>query len=147
MGIRFKRQGGLDACDKAVQAPDSLKYGEPAIDAKGTLYVGDGAGNIVRVGQKLYRGVYTVSGWVTDSNGTYKQAAAVTPVDVGAALTAGANLGPVMTEKSINLSLNKALSKALSIINMGSCVTGNGSVTITVTKKPSCDITCYWYVL
>ena len=47
MGIRLKRQGGLNSCYDTAKAPQTLKYGEPAIDSDGCLYIGSGSGGIV----------------------------------------------------------------------------------------------------
>ena len=60
MGIRLKRQGGLDACSKAAVAPTALKYGEPAIDSAGTLYIGTGNGGVKKIGAQLYTGTFIV---------------------------------------------------------------------------------------
>ena len=37
MGIRLKRQGGMNACEDTPKVPETLKYGEPAVDSAGTL--------------------------------------------------------------------------------------------------------------
>nr|DAK81100.1 MAG TPA: hypothetical protein [Caudoviricetes sp.] len=150
--VYFKRQGGGTSSPTVAKAPTSLAYGEPAIDSTGVIYVGNGKGEVVSKvkhadnGLWLYSGVYKVDGWTANSDGTHRQSVAVTPVDGGTALVAGANLGPVMTAKTTDLNTNKTLSEALSIINMGSCVAEDAAVAITVAEKPDCDITCYWYV-
>ena len=56
MGIRLKRQGGMNACEDTPRVPKTLKYGEPAVDSAGTLYIGDGSGAVHNVGLQLYTG-------------------------------------------------------------------------------------------
>lgn len=92
----------------------------------------------------LYRGTFKVDGW-TAANGVYAQEVSVSPVDGGPALTSSMNLSTPMTAKTTTLSTNATLSKALGIINTGSCVVEDASVTITAANKPTCDIAVYWY--
>lgn len=92
----------------------------------------------------LYRGTFKVDGW-TAANGVYTQKVSVSPVDGGPALTSSMNLSTPMTAKTTTLATNATLSKALGIINTGSCVVEAASVTITAANKPTCDIAVYWY--
>ena len=143
MGIRFKRQGGLNACDKTAQAPESLKYGEPAVDAKGALYIGDGAGNVVKVGPSLYKGTFTAAGWVS-TNGYYTQTQAVTAVNGGAGLTADAMLGIPQSTQTDDKIVNENKQEALGFFAAGKCTPGDGMVTIKCWEKPVCDVDVYW---
>ena len=93
----------------------------------------------------LYSGTYKTDKWTANSDGTYSQSVTVSPVDGGPAMTASMNLSAPMTAKTTSLATNETLNKALSIINTGNCVAGAASVSITVSKKPSCDIAVYWY--
>ena len=83
MGIRLKRQGGMNACEDTPKVPETLKYGEPAVDSAGTLYIGDGSGNVRKVGPQLYTGIFTMGGWVS-IRGYFIQTQNVTPVGGGA---------------------------------------------------------------
>ena len=68
-------------------------------------------------------------------------------------LTPSMNLSASLAQTTDNNDTNKELLKALSIINGSSkivqvtAVDGNDKAVITVkaAKKPSCDITVYWY--
>ena len=143
MAIRLKRQGGLDACDATAAAPESLKYGEPAIDSDGSLYIGDGHGNVVKVSTYMYTGMFKSGSW-TSSNGYYTQTQAVTPVGGGPALTANAILGIPQSTQTDNKTTNENKQEALGFIAAGKCTPGNGNVTIKCWEKPACDVDVYW---
>lgn len=167
--VYFKRQGGGKSSDLAAKAPPTLEYGEPAVDSDGVLYVGNGKGNVVSKVQEagngmwLYKATFAVDAWESRfiessemfGHGAYfyTQTADVTAVDGGPMLTPSMNLSAPLAQTTSNNDTNKELLKALSIIN-GSPKTvqvttadGNDKAIITVTaaKKPSCDITVYWY--
>lgn len=146
MGIRFKRQGGLDACDKEAQMPDSLKYGEPAVDANGTLYVGNGAGNVVKIGPSLYKGTFTVAGWV-NGGGYFTQTQNVVPVNGCGALTANVMLGIPHSTQTDDKTVNENKQEALGFFAAGKCTPGDGKVTIKCWEKPVCDVDVYWEVI
>ena len=82
-----------------------------------------------------------------------QQTADVTAVDGGPILTPSMNLSAPLAQTTDSNDTNKELLKALSIINGSSktvqvtTVDGNDKTVITVkaAKKPSCDITVYWY--
>ena len=160
--VYFKRQGGGKSSDLAAEAPPALEYGEPAVDSDGVLYVGNGKGKVVSKVQEagngmwLYKATFAVDAWKNSSasqSDGYTQTADITAVDGGPILTPSMNLSAPLARTTDNNNTNKELLKALSIIN-GSSKTvqvtmadGNDKTVITVnaTKKPSCDITVYWY--
>ena len=160
--VYFKRQGGGKSSDLAAKAPPTLEYGEPAVDSDGVLYVGNGKGNVVSKVQEagngmwLYKATFAVDAWInsssSQSNG-YIQTADITAVDGGPMLTPSMNLSAPLAQTTSNNDTNKELLKALSIIN-GSpktvqVTTADGQdkaiITVKASKKPSCDITVYWY--
>ena len=160
--VYFKRQGGGKSSDLTAKAPLKLEYGEPAVDSNGVLYVGNGKGKVVSKvheagnGMWLYRATFAVDAWKNSSasqSDGYTQTADVTAVDGGPILTPSMNLSAPLAQTTDNNDTNKELLKALSIINGSSkmiqvtAVNGNNKTVITVkaTKKPSCDITVYWY--
>lgn len=160
--VYFKRQGGGKSSDLAAKAPPTLEYGEPAVDSDGVLYVGNGKGNVVSKVQEagngmwLYKATFAVDAWKNSSasqSDGYIQTANVTAVDGGPILTPSMNLSAPLAQTTDNNDTNKELLKALSIINGSSktvqvtTVDGNDKTVITVNaaKKPSCDITVYWY--
>ena len=160
--VYFKRQGGGKSSDLTAEAPPTLEYGEPAVDSDGVLYVGNGKGKVVSKvheagnGMWLYRATFAVDAWkngsASQSDG-YIQTANVTAVDGGPILTPSMNLSAPMAQTTDNNNTNKELLKALSIINGSSktvqVTASNGNdktvITIKAAKKPSCDITVYWY--
>lgn len=168
--VYFKRQGGGKSSDLTAEAPPTLEYGEPAVDSDGVLYVGNGKGNVVSKVQEagngmwLYKATFAVDAWkerhIGGSSSSsdysifyYTQTADVAAVDGGPILTPSMNLSAPLAQTTDNNDTNKELLKTLSIIN-GSSKTiqvttadGNDKTVITVraTKKPSCDITVYWY--
>ena len=160
--VYFKRQGGGKSSDLTAEAPPTLEYGEPAVDSEGVLYVGNGKGKVVSKVQEagngmwLYKATFAVDTWQNSSasqSDGYTQAANVTAVDGGPILTPSMNLSAPRAQTTDNNDTNKELLKALSIINGSSktvqvtTVDGNDKTVITVkaAKKPSCDITVYWY--
>lgn len=160
--VYFKRQGGGKSSDLIAEAPPTLEYGEPAVDSNGVLYVGNGKGKVVSKVQEagngmwLYKATFAVDAWKNSSSSqsdSYTQTADVTAVDGGPILTPNMNLSAPLAQTTDNNNTNKELLKALSIINGSSktvqvtAANGNDKTVITVnaTKKPSCDITVYWY--
>lgn len=160
--VYFKRQGGGKSSDLTAEAPPTLEYGEPAVDSDGVLYVGNGKGKVVSKVQEagngmwLYKATFAVDAWKNSSSSQsdgYTQTADVTAVDGGPILTPSMNLSAPLAQTTDNNDTNKELLKALSIINGSSktvqvtAVDGNDKTVITVNaaKKPSCDITVYWY--
>lgn len=160
--VYFKRQGGGKSSDLAAKAPPTLEYGEPAVDSEGVLYVGNGKGKVVSKVQEagngmwLYKATFAVDAWknsVSSQSNDYTQTADITAVDGGPILTQIMNLSAPLAQTTDNNDTNKELLKALSIINGSSktvqvtTVDGNDKTVITVNaaKKPSCDITVYWY--
>lgn len=160
--VYFKRQGGGKSSDLTAEAPPTLEYGEPAVDSEGVLYVGNGKGKVVSKVQEagngmwLYKATFAVDAWQNSSSSQsndYTQAADITAVDGGPILTPSMNLSAPLAQTTDNNDTNKELLKALSIINGSSktvqvtTVDGNDKTVITVkaAKKPSCDITVYWY--
>lgn len=124
-------------------------------------------------GMWLYKATFAVDAWEAMTEGQsdddsdvaaqtlnivlhkryYQQTADITAVDGGPMLTPSMNLSAPLAQTTSNNDTNKELLKVLSIIN-GSPKTvqvttadGNDKAIITVTaaKKPSCDITVYWY--
>ncbi len=160
--VYFKRQGGGKSSDLTAEAPPTLEYGEPAVDSEGVLYVGNGKGKVVSKVQEagngmwLYKATFAVDAWkggASSRSDYHTQTANVTAVDGGPILTPSMNLSAPLAQTTDNNDTNKELLKALSIIN-GSSKTvqvttadGNDKAVITVkaSKKPSCDITVYWY--
>lgn len=164
--VYFKRQGGGKSSDLAAKAPPTLEYGEPAVDSDGVLYVGNGKGKVVSKVQEagngmwLYKATFAVDAWRSVASASsshdysyYIQTSDVTAVDGGPMLTPSMNLSASLAQTTDNNDTNKELLKALSIINGSSkivqvtAVDGNDKAVITVkaAKKPSCDITVYWY--
>ena len=164
--VYFKRQGGGKSSDLTAEAPPTLEYGEPAVDSDGVLYVGNGKGKVVSKVQEagngmwLYKATFAVDAWKSIASASssndysyYIQTADITAVDGGPILTPSMNLSAPLAQTTDNNDTNKELLKALSIINGSSktvqvtTVDGNDKTVITVkaTKKPSCDITVYWY--
>ena len=160
--VYFKRQGGGKSSDLTAEAPPTLEYGEPAVDSEGVLYVGNGKGKVVSKVQEagngmwLYKATFAVDAWQNSSSpqsNDYTQAADIAAVDGGPILTPSMNLSAPLAQTTDNNDTNKELLKALSIINGSSktvqvtTVDGNDKTVITVkaAKKPSCDITVYWY--
>lgn len=160
--VYFKRQGGGKSSDLTAEAPSTLEYGEPAVDSDGVLYVGNGKGNVVSKVQEagngmwLYKATFAVDAWkgsASSRSDYHTQTANVTAVDGGPILTPSMNLSAPLAQTTDNNDTNKELLKALSIINGSSktvqvtAVDGNDKTVITVkaSKKPSCDITVYWY--
>ena len=160
--VYFKRQGGGKSSDLTAEVPPTLEYGEPAVDSEGVLYVGNGKGKVVSKVQEagngmwLYKATFAVDAWQNSSSSQsndYTQAADITAVDGGPILTPSMNLSAPLAQTTDNNDTNKELLKALSIINGSSktvqvtTVDGNDKTVITVkaAKKPSCDITVYWY--
>lgn len=156
--IKFKRQGGGNSSSDPAQKPTTLSYGEPAISSDGTIYVGDGAGNIKSKvenatksfragnGQWEFYGTYKLSGWVSKSGG-YSQTVSVTCVNSGSiVMNSSARLSCPMTSQTDDYSQNEKKIEALGIINMGQCIPGDGTVTINCPEKPSMDMDIHWYV-
>lgn len=160
--VYFKRQGGGKSSDLTAEAPPTLEYGEPAVDSDGVLYVGNGKGKVVSKVQEagngmwLYKATFAVDAWENSSSSQsndYTQTADVTAVDGGPMLTPSMNLSAPLAQTTDNNDTNKELLKALSIINGSSktvqVTTADGNdkavITVNAAKKPSCDITVYWY--
>lgn len=164
--VYFKRQGGGKSSDLTAEAPPTLEYGEPAVDSDGVLYVGNGKGNVVSKVQEagngmwLYKATFAVDAWKSTPSASsshdysyYIQTADITAVDGGPMLTPSMNLSAPLAQTTSNNDTNKELLKALSIINGSSktvqvtAADGQDKAIITVKaeKKPSCDITVYWY--
>ena len=104
----------------------------------------------------LYKATFAVDAWkggASSRSDYHTQTANVTAVDGGPILTPSMNLSAPLAQTTDNNDTNKELLKALSIINGSSktvqvtTVDGNDKTVITVkaAKKPSCDITVYWY--
>lgn len=163
--VYFKRQGGGKSSDLTAEAPPTLEYGEPAVDSNGVLYVGNGKGKVVSKVQEagngmwLYKATFAVDAWqekvdeTDDDIDIVVQTVDITAVDGGPMLTPSMNLSAPLAQTTSNNDTNKELLKALSIINGSSktvqvtTVDGNDKAIITIkaSKKPSCDITVYWY--
>ena len=144
MGIYFKRQGGLIENSDAPVAPTGLKYGEPAIDSNGNLYIGDGVGGVVCVAPVLYMGTFTADGWGTD-NGAYTQTQAVTHVKGGMIpMAEGMMLDNPRTAQADSQATSEAKQEALGMIAAGKCTAGNGTVTVKCWEKPTIDLDVYW---
>lgn len=154
--IKFKRQGGGTSSSASAQKPSSLAYGEPAISSDGTIYVGDGSGNVSSKVEKAYRasnglwefyGTYKAGSWSSRSGGGYTQSVQVTCANSSSVvMKSTARLSNPMTSQTDNFSQNEEKIETLGIINMGQCVPGNGIVTINCSEKPTMDIDIHWYV-
>ena len=145
MAIRLKRQGGLDACSKEAVAPTSLKYGEPAIDSAGTLYIGTGDGGVKKIGSQLYTGTFTLNSWIS-TGGYYTQTQSVAPVGGGNAMTADMMLGIPQSTQTDDRTVNENKQEALGFFAAGKCTPGDGKITIKCWEKPVCDVDVYWEV-
>ena len=155
MAIRVKRQGGGASSTAEAKAPTSLKYGEPAVDSAGRMYVGDGKGGVASKvteadnGLWLYTGTFTVDDWVeSDGEGdpVYTQTQDVTPYeDNGPALTADMTLSTPKTSQTNVKETNEEKQDALGIIASGKATPGAGQVTIMCWEQPGCDLDIYWY--
>lgn len=143
MGIRLKRQGGMNACEDTPKVPETLKYGEPAVDSAGTLYIGDGSGAVRKVGPQLYTGTFTMGGWVSMS-GYFTQTQNVTPVGGGVPIKATAMLGIPQSTQTDDRAKNEAKQEALGFFAAGKCTPGEGAVTIKCWEKPTCDVDVFW---
>lgn len=145
MAIRLKRQGGLDACSKEAVAPTSLKYGEPAIDSAGTLYIGTGDGGVKKIGAQLYTGTFKLNSWIS-TGGYYTQTQSVTPVGGGNTMTADMMLGIPQSTQTDDRTTNENKQEALGFFAAGKCTPGDGKITIKCWEKPVCDVDVYWEV-
>lgn len=185
--IKFRRQGGGSSSSVPASAPSSLAYGEPAVASDGTIYTGDGLGNVVSKvknaetaanaehatnadmannatnavnatnsihaeeaddatnGLWEFVGTYLLDGW-TGTDGNYEQTVLVNSVYGSKSMTASARLSDPLTEQTDNFQTNETKLEALSIINKGHSIPGNGNVTIKCAEKPSCDLDVHWYV-
>lgn len=145
MGIRLKRQGGLDDCSKAAVAPTALKYGEPAIDSAGTLYIGTGNGGVKKIGAQLYTGTFTLNSWISTGD-YYTQTQSVMPVGGGNAMTQDMMLGIPQSTQTDDKTKNENKQEALGFFAAGKCTPGDGKITIKCWEKPVCDVDVYWEV-
>lgn len=152
--IKLRRQDGGTSSSSAAQAPASLSYGEPAVASDGTFYVGDGSGEVVSKvknaedaenGLWEFYATYLLDSW-SGSAGQYTQTQAVQSKYGNVTMKSSARLGSAQTEQTTNLNTNETKLEALGIINAGSAVPGDGTVTITCKEKPTCDIDVHWYV-
>lgn len=152
--IRFRRQKGGMACDEVANAPKTLGYGEPAIDSAGTIYVGNGKGEVAskvkhaeraKYDMPLYSVFLSVDKWET-SGELYTQTAACTPVDGGPPVTNTMMPSAPMTKSTTNQETSDALFRTLNIINRGVSEPEAGEMTVKVWKKPTTDIVVYYYI-
>jgi hypothetical protein len=94
----------------------------------------------------LYEATYAQDGWLA-SGDAWVQAATLKPRNGGGNVTADSTvLSAPMCETDADAATRKARRKALGIINSGYCVLGNNTMTATVEKKPTTDITVIWRI-
>lgn len=94
----------------------------------------------------LYEAIYAKDGWLA-SGDAWIQAATLKPRNGGGDVTADSTvLSAPMCETDADSATRKARRKALGAINAGYCVVGNNTMTVTVEKKPTTDITAIWRI-
>ena len=94
----------------------------------------------------LYEATYAQDGWLA-SGDAWIQAATLRPRNGGGDVTADSTvLSAPMCETDADAATRKARRKALGAINSGYCVVGNNTMTVTVEKKPTTDITAIWRI-
>lgn len=93
----------------------------------------------------VYSANFTAGSWLGDSTEGYIQTATITPVNGGPAVTETTQLSYPMGLPTGVKDTDAAIQAALDVINCGSSVPGNGTVTCTVWDAPETDVTVYWY--
>ena len=99
------------------------------------------AGNLRNV--IMYHAALTVDGW-TEADGRYTQSAAITDA-AGTALDDAAEIlsGPMTTPTGVD-ETDRALRRALCLVNAGRSTFAGGRVTVSLPAKPACDLVVYW---
>ena len=95
----------------------------------------------------LYKATLTVAAWTSttvNSAAVYTQTVTPTKVNGGPTITAQMQFEGPMCRQTNNTDTNEKLLEVLNIINKGCTVTGAGTVTVTVSEKPTSDIDAYW---
>lgn len=94
----------------------------------------------------LYEATFAKDSWLA-SGDAWIQAATLKPRNGGGDVTADSTvLSAPMCETDADAATRKARRKALGAINSGYCVVGNNTMTVTVEKKPTTDITAIWRI-
>ena len=87
----------------------------------------------------LCTATFAVDGWQAGKDGTFTQTAEMPGVTADSAWKSAP-----MCRATGDPSTNATLRRALGCINAGYASLGDGSVTVTVTRKPDCDIPVTW---
>lgn len=128
MGIQIRRQTG------AVERPESLAFGEPAVSKNGTLYVGNSSGVPVRCSSRVYSAQLLAAGWTQEADGSYTQTVACS------GMTAAVQIWDVRAQPGATVADNLAIAEALGCITVVESLEGQVKV-ICGDSQPAADFT------